>query len=86
MTSDTVLIKRHAKGMVYLALTYGVWNFIQTKRKGSYIYPFLPWTDWKTPAIIVFSIASTTAFFLLLCMLDEKITGRSSERKKKLKV
>ena len=51
ITSDVTFIKSHSKYMLPLGFVYLIVNFIGTKIIGMPVYPFLSWTDIKSPII-----------------------------------
>ena len=80
VTSNTVMIRRHAKFLVYFALTYAFVNFAATKISGKPLYGLLTWEDYKTPLIVFALISFFVSLFYLTILIDEKITRRSAEK------
>ena len=80
--SDTVLIRRHSRGLHYFSGFYCFSNFVSAKMKGRPLYWFLTWEDWKSPAICVVLDLVFVVLFYGIALLDEKITGRTAEKKK----
>ena len=82
-TSNTVLIRRHYKFLVYFAMAYFTTNFLATKHAGKPLYGFLTWEDYRTPLITVAMTATLSFLFIFIAMIDERITGRTAEKPKK---
>ena len=50
--------------------------------KGRPLYWFLTWEDWKSPAMCFAIDIIFVGLFYGIALLDEKITGRTAEKKK----
>jgi len=64
------------KPITTIALLYSFVNFITTKMNGKPVYDFLHWENFETPLLIFGVILGTNAFYLGLCVIDEKIKAK----------
>ena len=67
----------HYKYCIYIGLFYSVFNFAGTMHLGRPLYPFLTWTDFWTPIILIFLIAFGCGIYLGIAYLinSTKKTG-----------
>jgi hypothetical protein len=87
ITTDVVLIKRHALFLIAFGIMYSVSNYFSTHSRGMPLYWFLDWINNPMGAILV-SCTALPAFvlvFVLTAIIDEKITGRSAVKNSKNK-
>jgi hypothetical protein len=59
---------------------YLMMNFIGTKIRGVPLYPFMPWTSLKTPAIGISLVFSLYVSYLFSYWLVTTIKGRRKDR------
>ena len=81
LTSNTILISKHMKGMVGFGITYSIVNFIQTKRRGKPLYWWLDWKDYNSILVLLALHAVFLVVFYGMAKLDEWYTGRRIETK-----
>ena len=67
----------HYKYCVYIGIIYSVFNFAGTMHLGRPLYPFLTWTDFWTPIILVSMMILACGIYLGIAYLinSTKKTG-----------
>lgn len=71
--SRIVFIPGHC---VYLSLTglcYCVVNFLGVKYRGHVLYPFLPWTDYKSVIISLGIVIAASVIYMTVCLIIKAI-------------
>ena len=63
--SRTVLIPGHCMYSGLVASSYSVFNFFGSKYRGHALYPFLPWTDYKSVVICIFLVNLGMVIYLM---------------------
>ena len=61
--SNTVMIRRHCVGVIYLGLIYGYLNYRGTVIKGEPLYWFLTWEDYTSMLVLAAFIAVFVVIF-----------------------
>ena len=82
LTSNTILMVRHVRGLAIFGIAYSLVNFVLTKKKGKPLYWFLDWKDYKSLLLIFGLHVVFLSMFYGMAKLDEWITGRSLAPKK----
>ena len=84
VVSDTVLLRRHAYYLIGFGLMYTIsnWHTVVYVRQGKYLYWFLTWQDWKSPAIAALVITVFVSLFYASAILDEIITCKTASKPK----
>ena len=84
LTSNTILMSKHVKGLIIFGICFSTMNFIATKyvRNGKPLYWFLDWKDHKTVITLVVLHAIFLSAFYGMAKIDEWWTGRSLNSKK----
>lgn len=62
--TDVVIKSSHYKGLVVIAIIYGVVNYYETKARGKPLYSFMTWEDSSTVFIYGGLIAGFTLVFI----------------------
>ena len=85
--TDCVLIKRHAIFLFVFGTIYSVFNCYSCHKKGKPLYWFLDWINepLKAAAIAMLVVTVFVSLFLFTVKLDERITGRTADKDRKLK-
>ena len=77
--SDTVLVRRHSLGLLWIGVIYAYTNYRAVQaRGGEPLYWFMTWKDYWS---VVYASGITITFcviFYLTARIDEFITGRSA--------
>jgi hypothetical protein len=82
LTSNTILMVKHMKGLAIFGITYSITNFIITKKRGKPLYWFLDWKDHKTLILLFVLHVVFLSMFFGMAKFDEWYTGRSLAPKK----
>jgi len=78
LITDTVLIRRHFRALIYLGIMYAYSNYRGVCIKGEPLYWFLTWEDYTSLIIAAGCIWAFATFFYVTCLIDEKVTGRTA--------
>jgi hypothetical protein len=71
----------HAKYVFWYGPPYMVVNYLGTVSRGGPLYPFMPWTDYKTVIIGLFLLIVECGFFYGTTFLVKTIKGKGAETK-----
>ena len=75
--SSTQIIREQGKYLALFGILYSISNYFQVKANGGkYLYWFMTWQDYRTPLNCLTIDLIFLAFYNMLGLLDEKITGR----------
>ena len=65
--SRVVFIASHYRYMIYYSLVYAVVNYIGVLVKGRPLYPFLPWTDFRSLLVIIVIMGGNLTVYYFVC-------------------
>lgn len=77
--SRMVFIPGHCVYLAAVGMCYNFVNFLGTKYRGHYLYPFLPWTDYKSIIVSLLIIVIGSFIYLLVCFVIYRVKHKPEE-------
>ena len=67
--SRVVFIPGHCIYLAFTGMCYNVVNYLGVKYRGHPLYPFLPWTDYKSVLIGIGIVVSASFIYMVVCFV-----------------
>ncbi len=77
--SRIVFIPGHCVYLSLFGLFYCIVNFLGTKYRGHFLYPFLPWTDYKSIIVSLLIVVVGAIIYLVVCFVLYRIKLKPEE-------
>ena len=79
--SRVSFVPAHCKYLSATGLGYCIVNFLGVKYRGHVLYPFLPWTDFKSIIISVGIVVAATVIYMFVCIIVGLIKMKPKDHK-----